>query len=120
MRRLQEKDVNVLELEEEVLRLQQQLAGNRGTGRTYRLANEVIDKFFSLPKGSVIAVIDHYPSKVANALLLKLVVRRLEHDFPGVEYELDRNTNTIVRTSPTPREQISEQIARIRAIGIEK
>lgn len=113
MIRLQKECVDFLEGES--LSLQHQLFTERSTGRTYRLANEIIDKFFSLPKGSVIPVVDHYPSKAADINLLKLVVRRLEHDFPGVEYKIDKVNNTIMRISSTPREKILEELTRIRA-----
>lgn len=60
----------------------------RATGRSYRIANNIIDDLFVMSRGTYILVEDHYNTRAANACLLRLVEKRLHNDFPYLEYKV--------------------------------
>lgn len=60
----------------------------RATGRTTRLLDNLIQKFFSLEKGETLLVLDHEPNTNAHRELLERFRRRMELEHPHVQYEI--------------------------------
>lgn len=80
----------------------------RATGRSYRIANKIIDDLFVKSRGTEILVEDHYNTREANKCLLRLVEKRLHNDFPNLEYKVvyKRNNIYLVRLSELERDRI--------------
>lgn len=107
------KDINVM------------LKSSRVTGRSCRLLNDYIERFFNEPMGTKIKVFDHYHGwnfyedrieggdgfgeKNARLMMCRNIKRRLETEYPGVEYELT-NDFYLIRKSPTYHEQLKEEL----------
>lgn len=79
----------------------------RATGRSYRIANKIIDDLFVMSRGTYILVKDHYPTRAANVCLLQLVEKRLHNDFPYLEYKVvyKRNNIYLVRLTELERDK---------------
>lgn len=84
----------------------------RATGRSYRIANKIIDDLFVKSRGTLILVKDHYPTRAANVCLLRLVEKRLHNDFPNLEYKvvLKRNNIYLVRLTELVRDKYTPEI----------
>lgn len=96
-------------IQQEIDKIQGYIEANRYTGRTYRIANEIIDKFFNEPIGTIITMVDHSD----NNVLANMVVDRIKHDFPNIKFRLECKNNkiyTIVRCTPTFKESAYEHI----------
>lgn len=80
----------------------------RATGRSYRIANKIIDDLFVKSRGTEILVEDHYNTRESNRCLLRLVEKRLYNDFPNLEYKVvyKRNNIYLVRLSELERDRI--------------
>ena len=80
----------------------------RATGRSYRIANKIIDDLFVKSRGTLILVEDHYNTRKSNTCLLRLVEKRLHNDFPNLEYKVvyKRNNIYLVRLSELERDHI--------------
>lgn len=124
--------------------LENELSFNRATGRTKRIVNNTIEEFFQKPMGTPIEIYDHYTgvnygydeknkrglfdtshmehrndidAKRANLMLAQMIKDRLDHEYPGVEYELDIRTCypfTITRKSETRSERLQREINEIK------
>lgn len=116
------------------------LAQHRASGRTSRLVNEYIERFFNEPRETWISVRDHYMGwnigaedgksyldtshhemgslemrksrEVADRLLMEKIVKRLKNEYPGNEYELNMKDYPykIMRTSLTFKERTEMEI----------
>lgn len=111
--------MNKEDLEYRLHELENELSYHRATGRTKRIVNNTIEKFFQEPMGTPIEIYDHYTGfnigydkehnrglfdtshddgrnkigeKRANLILAQMIKDRLDHEYPGVEYELDVRT----------------------------
>ena len=60
----------------------------KSTGRTTRLLDNLIQKFFSLEKEEYILVLDHEPNANAHRELLEKFRKRMELEHPHVQYEI--------------------------------
>lgn len=67
----------------------------RATGRSYRIANKIIDDLFVFPRGTQILVEDHHNKREAHISLLRLVEKRLHNDFPTLDYKVVYENNNI-------------------------
>lgn len=94
---------------EQIERYEQWLISNRATGRTARLVDDYVQKFFNEPMNTPIAIQDHYSDRFSDYQLLQKVVKRLDNEYPNVKYEKDNLACTITRTSMTPRERVVEE-----------
>lgn len=136
--------MNEEDLEYRLHELENELTFHRATGRTQRLVNETIEKFFQKPLGTPIEIQDHYTgvnygydeknkrglfdashmghrnnigAKRANLMLAQMIKNRLDHEYPRVEYELDVRTCypfTITRKSETLSERLQREINEIK------
>lgn len=132
------------DLEYRLQELENELSFNRATGRTQRLVNETIEKFFQEPMGTPIRIEDHYMgfnigydyeskrglfdtshaehrnnigAKLADINMANIIKKRLENEYPGVEYEIDVRTCypfTITRKSETLSERLQREINEIK------
>ena len=82
---------------------------NRATGRTTKLVDAYIQKFFQEPKNTPIFVSDHYDNRYSHYMLLQRICKRLDTEFSGVSYEKNYAENSIMRTTPTPRERLEDE-----------
>lgn len=98
-----------------LLELYDKVWNNRATGRSTRIANDIIDKFFSEPMGTLILVEDHYYDykdqmghNRANKILLELIMRRLEVESPQIKFEtvVKNGACALIRKTPTAREML--------------
>lgn len=94
---------------EQLERYEQWLISNRATGRTARLVDDYVQKFFNEPMNTPIAVQDHYGDRFSDYQLLQKIVKRLDNEFPNFKYEKDNMKCVITRTSTTPRERVIEE-----------
>lgn len=83
--------------------------GSRATGRTTKLVDAYIQKFFQEPKNTPIFVTDHYDNRYSHYMLLQRICKRLDTEFSGVSYEKNYAENSIMRITPTPRERLEEE-----------
>jgi hypothetical protein len=94
---------------EQIERYEQWLISNRATGRTARLVDDYVQKFFNEPMNTPIAIQDHYNDRFSDYQLLQKVVKRLDNEYPNIKYEKDNLKCVITRTSMTPRERVIEE-----------
>jgi hypothetical protein len=92
--------------------------GSRATGRTTKLVDAYIQKFFQEPKNTPIFISDHYDNRYSHYMLLQRICKRLDTEFSGVSYEKNYAENCIMRTTPTPREKLEDE--RVDIINILK
>ena len=101
------------------------LNSSRGTGRSCRMLNDYIERFFREPMGTKIKIFDHYGGvnfyddgvefgdargKInARWMMCQNIRRRLANEYPDVEYELTRDFY-LIRKSPTYHEQLNEEL----------
>lgn len=83
--------------------------GKRATGRTTKLVDAYIQKFFQEPKNTPIFISDHYDSTYSHHMLLQKICKRLDTEFSGVSYKSNYTDNSIMRITPTPRERLEEE-----------
>ena len=90
---------------------------DRATGRTTRVVDELVYKFFTAPYGEWIAVVDHYDGRMADNMLFNKFMKRMETEHPSAEVEYRKNANPIVvrRKNKTYRELVVEELKRRRA-----
>lgn len=94
---------------EKIEQYEQWLISNRATGRTARLVDDYVQKFFNEPMNTPIAVQDHYSDRYSDYQLLQKVVKRLNNEYPNIKYEKDNLKCVITRTSMTPRERVMKE-----------
>lgn len=94
---------------EQLERYEQWLISNRATGRTARLVDDYVQKFFNEPMNTPIAIQDHYSDRFSDYQLLQKVVKRLDNEYPNIKYEKDNLKCVITRTSMTPRERVMKE-----------
>lgn len=89
----------------------------RATGRTTRVLDELVYKFFTAPYGEWVPVVDHYVGRMADDMLFNKFMRRMETEHPWVEVEYRKNVNPIVvrRKNKTYHELVDEEL-RKRAV----
>ena len=83
--------------------------GNRATGRTTKLVDAYIQKFFQEPKNTPIFISDHYDNRYSHYMLLKRICKRLDTEFSGVSYKSNYANNSIMRMAPTPKERLEDE-----------
>lgn len=83
--------------------------GNRATGRTTKLVDAYIQKFFQEPKNTPIVISDHYDNRYSHYMLLKRICKRLDTEFSGVSYKSNYANNSIMRMAPTPKERLEDE-----------
>ena len=81
----------------------------RATGRTTKLVDAYIQKFFQEPKNTPIFISDHYDNRYSHYMLLQRICKRLDTEFSGVSYKSNYTDNSIMRITPTPRERLEEE-----------
>lgn len=135
--------MNKEDLEYRLRELEDELAYHRATGRTQRLVNNTIEKFFQEPMGTPIEIQDHYTgfnigydkehnrglfdtshvddrnvvgAKRANLEMAVIIENRLENEYPAVQYEFDLTNYpfTITRKSETLTERLQREINEIK------
>lgn len=135
--------MNKEDLEYRLRELEDELAYHRATGRTQRLVNETIEKFFQKPMGTLIEIQDHYTgvnygydkehkrglfetshmeyrndigAKRANHIMAEMIKNRLENEYPAVQYEFDLTSYpfTVTRKSETLSERLQREINEIK------
>ena len=84
----------------------------RATGRTIRLCDELVQKFFNAPFGEWVPVIDHYPTRQADRMLLTKFMKRMASEFPHIETEIDKIHMRVRRKNKTYHELVTEEINR--------
>jgi hypothetical protein len=97
--------------------------GNRATGRTTKLVDAYIQKFFHEPKNTPIFISDHYDNRYSHYMLLKRICKRLDTEFSGVSYKSNYANNSIMRMAPTPKERLEDErvdiLNKLKEIGTE-
>lgn len=91
-------------IQKEIDKIQNYIETNRYTGRTYRIANQIIDQFFNEPMGTEIAIVDHSGT---NRGLFDMVTKRIKNDFPNIKFttkSINNNTFLIKRVTPSFKE----------------
>lgn len=126
--------------------LKGELAQHRSTGRTSRLVNDYIEKFFNEPRATWIEVRDHYWGRniggvdgkmyidtshheygspemrrsveIANKLLMEKIVKRLKSEYPYETFELNMRDYPykIMRTSFTFKERTEMEIESLQKL----
>ena len=101
-----EKNVigHLKELDDE--RLQHELY--RATGGTTKKCDELVQKFFEAPYGEWVPVIDHYGTRQADEMLLRMFLKRMELEHPN-EVEIDRRGLRVRRKNKTYHEMVVEE-----------
>jgi len=91
----------------------------RATGRTTRLCDELVQKFFEAPYGEWVPVIDHYGTRRADEELLDRFMKRMDWEFPAIEVECDKLGGVIKvrRKKRTYHELVNEAL---KEVGPEK
>lgn len=82
---------------------------SRATGRTTKLVDAYIHKFFQEPKNTPIFISDHYDNRYSHYMLLQRICKRLDTEFSGISYKKNHTENSIMRITPTPRERLEEE-----------
>jgi hypothetical protein len=92
----------------------EELAGMafRVVGTTTRLCDELVQKFFKAPYGEWVPVIDHYPSRQADRMLLDKFLRRMGNECPNIEVEVDKRRVCVRRKNKTYHELVMEELNR--------
>lgn len=117
------KELNSREME--IKEIKSKLNSPRGTGRSCRMLNDYIERFFREPMGTKIKIFDHYGGfnfyddgvefgdargKInARRMMCYNIGRRLTNEYPGVEYELT-NDFYLIRKSQTYHEQLEAEL----------
>lgn len=105
-----EEDIKLIK--ERIAEIEGNISTGRHTGRTYNIANKMINDFFNLPIGSKILVANHDSD---NSGLLKLFVQRMRNDFPKVNFTVEYpqpGIINIIRLTPTYKEVAQEKITK--------
>lgn len=85
----------------------------RASGRTYRIANDIINSLFENPVGTWVNVIDHYQfNSSGSRCLADMLTRRLKNDFPHITFTLDWSDDIlrIKRDTKLPKEEKLEEL----------
>lgn len=69
----------------------------RATGRSTRLVDEYVQKFFTEPIGTPIKVLDHWNDARAHHGLMSKLIDRLTYEHKGVHFSVNNTNNTITR-----------------------
>lgn len=82
----------------------------RASGRTYRIANDIIQSLFENPIGTWVNVIDHHQGDSRD--LLDMLTRRLTNDFPQITFTIDYSDGVtlIKRETTLPKEVELEEL----------
>lgn len=67
----------------------------KSTGRTTRLIDKAVQKFFSLKQGDTLLLLDHEPTRTAQLELLKKFCNRMEIEHPNEQFEVDEYNRLI-------------------------
>lgn len=67
----------------------------KSTGRTTRLLDSLIQKFFLLEIGEIVQVLDHEPTREAQTKLLTMFCNRMKLEHPNVLFEINEYNRTI-------------------------
>ena len=90
----------------------------RACGVTTRIADRIIQEFFSKPMGTRVYIFDHYGTKQADDFLRKLVRRRLDYEHHmKCRSGSDEHGLYITRGEPTYHELVEEEIKRRQENG---
>lgn len=81
----------------------------RATGRTIRLCDELVQKFFNAPYGEWVPVKDHYPTRQADEMLLNHFMKRMETEHPNIEVEVKKDRLCVRRRNKTYKELVLEE-----------
>lgn len=133
-------EIDEYAIKQRIYDIQFELSAQRASGRSSRIVNDVIEEFFQKPIGTEIIVQDHYYGanhgmrngkhymdtshkdyrmghdgsnvRKASELVLRKVVRRLETEYPGVEFEISKGAYPyyIKRKSKTKREILNDEL----------
>lgn len=85
----------------------------RASGRTYRIANGIIQSLFENPIGTWVNIIDHYQlDRGGSRCLADMLTRRLKNDFPQVKFTIDYSESVprIKRETKLPKEVELEEL----------
>lgn len=85
----------------------------RASGRTYRIANGIIQSLFENPIGTWVNIIDHYQlDSGGSRCLADMLTRRLKNDFPQVKFTIDYSESVprIKRETKLPKEVELEEL----------
>lgn len=84
----------------------------RATGETTRLCDNLVQDFFKAPYGEWVPVIDHFGTRQADELLLRMFMRRMETEHPNIEVEYRRISVPISvrRKNKTYHELVVEEL----------
>lgn len=67
----------------------------KSTGRTTRLIDNAVQKFFSLKQGDTLLLLDHEPTRTAQLELLKKFCNRMKIEHPNEQFEVDEYNRLI-------------------------
>lgn len=69
----------------------------RMTGRTTQMVDEFIQKLYK-NEGEWVGIYDHYPSRNADRMIMKKIIRRMQFEHPQDKIEVDKLNNRIKLT----------------------
>ena len=85
----------------------------RASGRTTRLVDELIQRFFTLPIGTKIYFTDHYGYQIGQHLLFELFAKRLEMEHHcKCRRGKDVTGDFVIREEKTYHELVVEELNR--------
>ena len=85
----------------------------RAMGNSTRIVDELVQKFFNEPQGTIIPVVDHYSSRQADEFLFRRLAERIEQEHHAKFHrEWLRNGICIVRDDPTLQELVKKELDR--------
>lgn len=71
--------------------------GKMQSGRTTRLVDNAVQRFFKLNKGEKMLIYDHSNTKEGQEKLIKLFINRMLNEHPNENFEISEINNTIKR-----------------------